>query len=381
LAIAASGMLWGEAQAAAEAAGGETLNPLMALPMAFGTALRHGLFALLGTGAGQDIRDRLRPHLHAMESVTFAMPARVGNFTDFLTSIYHCERGGRVLRPDSPVPECFYSLPLAYNSRASCLTVDRRMRRPKGQSKRADGVIRYDATQSLDFELEFGAYFGQGNALGEPLALDDAMDRIFGYCLVNDWSARDFQRWESVLGPVLGKSFQTSVSPFVVTAQALAPFRAAAPAQEEEAPPLLPHLQSARNTREGGLDIVLDAYLSSARMRDEGVPCARVTRTNITYLSWTFAQMFTHFASNGCPLLPGDLAATGTVSGPTQESMACMSELTLRGANPITLPNGELRTWLQDFDEVRFRAVASRPGFVSIGFGECVGRVEPALPV
>jgi fumarylacetoacetase len=377
--LAESGLLSGDAQAAAEAASGDALNPLMALGSRASTALRHQLFGLLEDGASPDVRQKVWPLLHAASRSSFTLPARIGNFTDFLTSIYHCERGGRVLRPESPVPECFHSLPVCYNSRASCLTVDARMRRPNGQSKRADGLVRYDPTQSLDFELEFGAYFGAGTTLGERLALDDALDRIFGYGLVNDWSARDFQRWESVLGPVLGKSFQTSVSPVVVTAQALAPFREAAPARLDDAPPLLPHLQSERNASEGGLDIELEAYLSSAAMRERGIAPARVTRTNVNHLYWTIGQMFTHFASNGCPILPGDLAATGTVSGPTPETMACMSELTLRGVEPISLPGGEQRTWLEDGDEVRFRATAAKPGFVSIGFGECIGRVEPAL--
>jgi fumarylacetoacetase len=269
-------------------------------------------------------------------------------------------------------------MPIAYNSRASSVRASgEAVRRPNGQFKKGNDV-RFGPTEAFDFELELGVFVGKGNTLGEPVAIDAADDMMFGYCLVNDWSARDIQGWESALGPFLAKSASTSISPWVVTAEALAPFHTAAFKRPPGDPAPLPYLFSGDDQAHGGLDLVMEVYLSTQRMRSEGGKPHRITLTNFKHMYWTFAQMVAHHTSNGCNLKPGDLVASGTVSGPTDDSRACYSEITDRGTKPITLPNGEQRSWLNDGDEITFRARASRAGFASIGFGECKGRIEPA---
>jgi fumarylacetoacetase len=221
---------------------------------------------------------------------------------------------------------------------------------------------------------------GRGNELGEPVSIEEAPNRIFGFCLLNDWSARDVQRWESALGPFLSKSLSTTISCWVVTAEALAPFRAPAFARPAGDPAPLPYLSSAADQAEGGLDLELDAYLSTPRMRSERASPARICRTNFVHMYWTVAQMLTHHMSNGCNLRPGDLFGSGTTSGPLDENRACLSEISSRGTAPFALPNGETHAWLEDGDEVIFRGRAVRDGFRSIGFGECRAVIEPAPP-
>jgi len=372
----------GDAKVAAEAACGPTLNPLMALGRRYSTALRARLSELLSAdnpdqGRLATMRGAL---LVPMDSAEMLLPASVGNFTDFMASIYHTERGGRVLRPDNPVPENFRYVPIAYHSRASSLRPSGEpVRRPNGQFKTQEGVV-FGPCRQFDFELELGIFMGPGNALGEPIGIDAAASQIFGYCLVNDWSARDIQRWESLpLGPFLAKSASTTVSPWVVTAEALAPFVAPAFARAPGEPAPLPYLTGKTDQAEGGVDIQMDVHLLTPRLREEKKPAVRITRTNARHLYWTRGQLVTHHASNGCNLLPGDLLATGTVSGPTDESRACLAEITERGTKQFELANGEVRTFLEDGDEVIFTARAERDGFVSIGFGECRGRVTPAV--
>jgi len=372
----------GDAKVAAEAASGPSLNPLMALGRRYSTELRAGLSALLSAdnpdqGRLATMRGAL---LVPMDTVEMLLPASVGNFTDFMASIYHTERGGRVLRPDNPVPENFRYVPIAYHSRASSLRPSGEpVRRPNGQFKAQEGVV-FGPCRQLDFELELGLFVGAGNALGEPIGIDAAAAQIFGYCLVNDWSARDIQRWESLpLGPFLAKSVSTTVSPWVVTAEALAPFAAPAFARAPGEPAPLPYLTGAADQAEGGVDIQMDVHLLTPQLREEGMPAVWITQTNAKHLYWTPGQLVTHHASNGCNLLPGDLLATGTVSGPTDESRACLAEITERGTKQFELANGEVRTFLEDGDEVIFTARAERDGFVSIGFGECRGRVTPAV--
>jgi fumarylacetoacetase len=316
-----------------------------------------------------------------MTDARLVLPAQIGSFTDFLTSIYHTERGGRVTRPDSPIPPPFRHLPIAYNGRATSVRASGEdVRRPNGQWRRADGTVQFGPCEQLDFELEVGMFVGRGNALGEPVAIDDATSHMFGYCLLNDWSARDIQRWESALGPFLGKSLSTTISCWVVTAEALAPFRAPAFPRPPGDPAPLPYLHGTADQAQGGLDLTLEAYLETPRMRRERAAPARITRTNFIHMYWTFAQMLTHHMSNGCNLRPGDLLGSGTASGPLDENRACLSEITGRGAHSFALPNGESRIFLEDGDEVIFRARAERAGFVQIGFGECRARVVSAPP-
>jgi fumarylacetoacetase len=232
-----------------------------------------------------------------------------------------------------------------------------------------------------DYELEFGAWIaGAGNGLGTAIAITDAPDHIFGHSIVNDWSSRGIQRWETMLGPFLGKSLSTTVSPWIVTAEALAPFHAPAFKRPEGDPPILPYLLDPTDQAEGGLDIVLEAFILTPKMRAAGDAPAKICSTNFKYMYWTWAQMLTHHSSNGCPLGPGDLIASGTCSGPAIEEAACLAETSDRGTKAWSLPNGETRTYLEDGDEVILRGQARRAGFVSIGFGENAGRLDPAVP-
>jgi fumarylacetoacetase len=365
---------------------GGTLNALMAAGNRASSALRAGISELMREGGEAAARARAEAAriLVPMSEAELGLPAAINAFTDFLTSIHHTERGGRMTRPDSPVPQNFRHLPIAYNSRASTVVPSgHAIRRPNGQRRRPEGEVVFGPCDHLDFELELGLFIGPGNAMGEPIALRAAPEHIFGYCLVNDWSARDIQRWEShPLGPFLAKSAATSISPWIVTAEAMAPFRTAAFARPAGDPAPLPYLTDPTDQDEGGMDLGLDAFILTAHMRERGEAPARLTATNFRHMYWTFAQMLTHHASNGCALRPGDLIASGTTSGPTDEARACLSELNLdlstRSRRPVALPNGESRLWLEDGDEVIFRARAERRGFVPIGFGECRGRVDPA---
>jgi fumarylacetoacetase len=312
-----------------------------------------------------------------MSEARMELPVEVGDFTDFLTSSFHSTR----LSATGKLTETFMSMPIAYHSRASSVRVSGGVvRRPHGQWLDEEKKPRFAPTRSLDFELEVGAFVGPGNTLGHPIPIGAARRHIFGFCLLNDWSVRDVQRFESVpLGPFLAKSLSTSISPWVVTQDAMAPFRTPAFRRGRGEPPPLPHLASREEEESGGFDLTLLAYLRTAKMREARKPPMLVTETNFRHLYWTFAQMLTHHASNGCNLRPGDILGSGTVSGPTDESRACLAEITERGRKPLTLPGGESRAWLEDGDEVIFRARAMRHGFVSIGFGECTGTVGPAV--
>jgi fumarylacetoacetase len=375
--LAQSGLLNGAAREAAHAASGPTLNPLMALGNTYSSALRAALSDLLRTDGPQRTRLQEAERLILpMSEATVQLPAAIGGFTDFLCSIYHTRRLGQ-----NNLPPSFKHLPVAYNSRASSVRVSgEAVRRPNIQFKRPDGEMQFGPEPALDFELELGVFVGPGNALGQPLSIAAAADQIFGYVLLNDWSARSVQRWEmQPLGPFRGKSMSTSISPWVVTAEALAPFHAPAFPREPGDPPLLPYLASAADQAEGGLDIPLEALLLTDKMRRAGAAPARITATNAGTAYWTFAQMITDHACNGCNLRPGDLLGSGTLSGPTDDSRACVAELTVNGTDPLRLPNGETRAWLDDGDEVIFRGRASRAGAASIGFGQCRGRIDPAV--
>lgn len=377
--LSQSGLLTGAAADAARAASGATLNPLMALGNGPASALRARLSDLLRVDGPERATveraaDRL---LVPMPQATLELPAAIGGFTDYLCSIYHTRRLGQ-----NNIPPSFKYMPVAYNGRASSVRVSgEALKRPNVQYPEADGAIAFGPEPRLDFELELGAFVGPGTTLGAPVSVAAARDQIFGYCLLNDWSARSVQRWEMPpLGPFRGKSLSTSISPWVVTAEALAPFRAPAFAREAGYPAPLPYLASPYEVGEGGLDIALDAFLLTEAMRRAGHAPARVTATNANNAYWTFAQLVTDHAANGCNLRPGDLIGSGTLSGPTDESRACIAELTMNGSETLRLPDGETRAWLDDGDEVIFRGRASRAGYVSIGFGECRGRIDPAVP-
>jgi len=375
----AAGLLEGEAGEAAEAASGPVLNPLLALGRGASRALRRRVSAILAEGSADQAK--ASACLVPMDQVALHLPMAVGNFTDFMASRFHTARMGAKRDPGNPLPPAFLHLPIAYHSRATTVRVSgEAVARPHGQAMGPDGTPRFGPTQSLDFELEFGAVIGAANRFGEPIPVARAGQAVFGTCLLNDWSARDVQRFEMMpLGPFLSKSLSTTVSPWIVTAEALAPFAAPAFARLPGDPEPLPYLMAAADQASGGLDVALECWMTTPRMRAEGTAPARIVATNLKHLHWTLAQMVAHHTSNGCDLRPGDVLGTGTVSGPEPEGRACLAEVVVEDGG-LTLPNGERRSFLGDGDEVWFTGRASRDGFVPIGFGECRARIEPARP-
>ncbi len=373
------GLLSGTAAEAAEACGQSSLNALMSLGQGHWTALRAALSGLLS--AGDDRRDKTAEALVPMADAEMVMPAEIGDYTDFYCSIYHATNVGSMFRPDNPLMPNYKHLPVGYHGRSSSVVLSgSTVRRPQGQTKADDAATPgYGPSKLLDHELEVGFFVGPGNELGQAFSVDQAEARIFGFCLVNDWSARDIQKWEyQPLGPFLAKSFLTSISPWVVTSEALAPYRIPAFERSEDDPQPLPHLDSEGNRTHGGVDLTLEAYLQTAKMRQQGVEPHRLSRGNFRDMYWTAAQMLAHHGSNGCNLRPGDLLASGTVSGQGKDSRGCMLELTWRGSEPVELAGGEVRRFLLDSDEVTLRGYCEKEGAARIGFGECRGIVEPA---
>jgi fumarylacetoacetase len=373
----AHGLFTGDARRAAASAG-ETLNALMARGAGARRALRAALVEMLrhDTDAGRRAKGLAGELLVAATDVEMVLPADVGDYTDFYASIHHATNVGSMFRPDHPLLPNYKWVPIGYHGRASSIVPSgTSVARPSGQTKAdADAVPSFGPSTRIDYELEVGAFIGSGNALGEPIAIGDVEDRLFGLCLVNDWSARDIQSWEyQPLGPFLAKSFATTVSPWIVTLDALAPFRAPAFARPGGDPRPLPYLDAVENRVSGAFDIQLEVWIRSARMRRDGQPAARLTTVRFTEMYWTLAQLVTHHASNGCNLRPGDLVASGTVSGPTKDSRGCLLELAWRGTEPVTLPSGEQRRFLEDGDEITLRGFCEREGFARIGFGECRG--------
>ena len=330
------------------------------------------------TGRPELARSLLVP----MAEAEMSLPASIGDYTDFYASIYHAANVGSMFRPDNPLLPNYKWVPIAYHGRSSSIGISGSdIRRPVGQVQ--DGQTArpgFAPSRMLDYELEVGFFIGHGNALGHPIPIEHAGEHIFGLCLVNDWSARDVQRWEyQPLGPFLSKSFATSISPWIVTMEALEPFRTSAFRRPEGDPEPLPYLSSRSDAERGGFDLCLEAFISSRKMREEGIEPLRLSRSNFMDMYWTAAQMVAHHTSNGCNLRTGDLLASGTVSGPRKESLGCLLEVTQRGSQPVALSGGESRTFLQDGDEVILRGYCERPGFARIGFGECRGVVFPAL--
>ena len=309
-----------------------------------------------------------------------ALPCAIGDYTDFYTGIHHATTVGKLFRPDNPLLPNYKWVPIGYHGRGSSLVPSgTAFRRPLGQTKGPDDAAPgFGPCKRLDYELEIGAFIGGGNALGEPIPIDRAEDHLFGLVLLNDWSARDVQAWEyQPLGPFLSKNFGSTLSPWIVTAEALAPFRVPF-ARDAADPQPLPYLDSPGNRAHGGLDITLEVWLQTPAMREAGLPHQRLMASNFRDSYWTVAQLITHHASNGCNLASGDLLGSGTQSGPAADQGGSLLELTAGGKRPLTLANGETRTFLQDGDSVRLRAFCAREGAARIGFGECEGTVLPA---
>jgi fumarylacetoacetase len=302
------------------------------------------------------------------------LPCDIPDYTDFFASIDHASNVGRLFRPDKPLTPNYKWVPIAYHGRASSVVLSGTpVYRPQGQILDGDTPV-YAPSRMLDYEVELGAFLGPGNPMGQPIPIAHAADHLFGVCLLNDWSARDIQSWEyQPLGPFLAKNFATSISPWVVTLDALEPFRSAAPARPDGDPQPLPHL---RGSHDGAFRITLEVWLRSAKMRAS----TRVSQSDFASLYWTLNQMIAHHSSNGCPLRPGDLIGSGTVSGPEKQNRGCLLELTRRGAEPLQLPSGETRAFLEDGDEVILKGWCEASGFRRIGLGECRGVILPALP-
>jgi fumarylacetoacetase len=357
----------------------DLLNPLMALGPAAWSALRRCLTALLDADAAsaeaQSRQNLMEPLLVPMRDATMQLPARIGDYTDFYASIHHATRVGSLFRPDNPLLPNYKYVPIAYHGRTSSIVVSGEpIRRPWGQTKSRANGAEFGPSQSLDYELEVGLFIGPDNALGEPIPIAEAEDHIFGLCLLNDWSARDIQSWEyQPLGPFLAKNFATTISPWIVPLEALEPFRVPAFERPAGDPAPLPYLASPAPEC-AAIDLTLEVYIQTRQM---GAVPALLSRSNLRELYWTPAQLVAHHSSNGCNLRSGDLLATGTISGESEGSEGCLLEKRCTG-EPVCLPTGELRTFLQDGDQVIFRAFSRLPGGKKIGFGACAGTILEA---
>ncbi|MFN0184583.1 MAG: fumarylacetoacetase [Aquabacterium sp.] len=357
------------------------LNAFMAMGTAAWSRVRTALSAALATGSAQ--QGALQACLLAQADAQMALPCHIADYTDFYTGIHHATAVGKLFRPDNPLLPNYKWVPIGYHGRASSIVVSGTpVRRPIGQLKAmtapADEPPRVAPCQRLDYELELGAFVGPGNALGEPVPMAQAEAHLFGLVLLNDWSARDIQAWEyQPLGPFLAKNFGSTISPWLVTMQALAPFRRgfSRPAGD---PQPLPYLDSPANRERGALDINMEAWMQTPAMRAAGTAPVRLMQSNFRDSYWTLAQLLTHHASNGCNLNPGDLLGSGTQSGPEPGQGGSLLELSDGGKRPLALPGGEQRTFLQDGDLLELRAHCAAPGAVRIGFGSCAGTVRPA---
>ncbi len=360
-----------------------TLNLLMALAASELSRFRREISALLseGSASASGAESKADDILFHIDEVTLHAPVEIGDYTDFYASIHHATNVGSMFRPDNPLLPNYKYVPIGYHGRASSIVASGfPVRRPKGQLKGADAPApSFNASTMLDYESELGFYVGKGNQLGDSISIDDAPAHIFGFCLVNDWSARDIQSWEyQPLGPFLAKNFATTVSPWVLTSEAVEPYRVPASQRPDGDPAPLPYLSSAADSERGGLSVLLEVYLASEEMRNAQISPLLLSRVPFKGMYWTVGQMLTHHASNGCNLRPGDLLASGTVSGESADSSGCLLELTSRGSNPLTLPSGEERRFLMDGDEVIMKGYLEADGRPRLGFGECRGTILPA---
>jgi fumarylacetoacetase len=381
-AVAEANIFTGAAADAVRAASLPSLNSLMQLGPPSWRALRRALFEALAQGspAQGSAQDAFRKCLVPQVDATFSLPAQIGDYTDFYISIYHATAIGRQFRPDNPLLPNYKWIPIGYHGRSSSIGVSgQSFPRPRGQRAGTAGAPTVGPSNRLDYELELGIFIGAGNPLGTPIPLANAENHIFGLCLLNDWSARDLQGWEyQPLGPFLAKNFATTISPWVVTLQALAPFRVPfnRPASD---PQPLPYLESVRNREAGAIDIRLEALIQTEKMQRQQQPPQRLSETSFRHAYWTISQLVAHHTVNGCNLRAGDLFGSGTQSGPAAAEAGSLVELSHGGSRPLHIGTDERRTFLEDGDTVIFRGWCERPGAVTIGFGELQGRVLPAV--
>jgi len=378
------GLFDGFAGRAAQAACGAALNPLFALGREARVALRRSLGDILDADGRERAKvEALRSRLvHRADDCRLELPAAIGDYTDFFAGIHHATNAGKLFRPDNPLLPNYKYVPIGYHGRASSIAVSgATLRRPNGQRKPSTETIpNFGPSRSLDYELELGVWIGPGNELGTPVAIADAASHIAGFCLLNDWSARDIQAWEyQPLGPFLGKSFFTTISPLVVTPEALAPFRTAQAPRPAGDPAPLPHLFDAADQAAGALDVELEVFLLTPGLRAKGLAPRRLSLGNARHLYWTVAQLVAHHSSGGCNLRAGDLFGTGTISAPEDGGLGSLLEISAGGRRPVELPSGETRRFLEDGDTVIMRARCAREGFATVGLGECRGTIAPAI--
>jgi fumarylacetoacetase len=373
-----------EQTAALECCSKSSLNQLMNLSSDELSALRAQISSLLTEGS--EAAQRAPAHQHkilvGMGHATLHLPAEIGDYTDFYASVSHATNVGSMFRPDNPLLPNYKYVPIGYHGRASSIVPSGTpVRRPAGQTKAQDAAEpSFGPSKMLDYESELGFYIGRGNDLGAPIRIDEAAQHIFGFTLVNDWSARDIQAWEyQPLGPFLAKNFATTVSPWVLTLEAAEPYRTSVPPRPDGDPQPLAYLHSDADQKAGAFSVTLEVYLSSAKMRSENIPPVLLSRAPFRNMYWTAAQMLAHHASNGCNLRSGDLLASGTVSGDDERSRGCLLELTWRGSKPLTLPTGEERKFLADGDEVLMKGYLEADGRPRLGFGECRGTILPTV--
>src|SRR5690349_8719434 len=376
-------LLDGLARQAAQAASGAALNPFFALGGEARLALRRRVGEILDAdGADRTRYEAMQARLiHRADACRLELPATVGDYTDFFAGIHHATNAGKMFRPDNPLLPNYKYVPIAYHGRGSSIRASGApVRRPQGQRKPAsESVPSFGPCRNLDYELELGVWIGPGNAQGEPIPIAAAGERVVGLCLLNDWSARDVQAWEyQPLGPFLAKNFATTISPWVVTSEALAPFRKPQAARPSADPKPLDYLWDDADQAAGAFDIALEVLILTEAMRGKGMAPQRLSQSNSTDLYWTVAQLVAHHSCGGCNLNPGDLFGSGTISGTTRDSFGSLLELTQGGREPLTLASGETRRFLEDGDDIILRAHCRRDGYVSIGFGECRGTVVPS---
>ncbi len=380
----AGGLLNDLAAEVREACSGESLNALLGKGPAAWAALRARLGELLGETANGQLRQQVAECLQPMSGADLVLPVEIGDYTDFYASLHHAQRVGEIFRPDNPLLPNYKHVPIGYHGRASSIVVSgSAITRPWGQSRPAEGesVPGFGPSTALDYEAELAFLVGTGNALGEPVPVDQARGCIFGVALLNDWSARDIQAWEyQPLGPFLGKNFATSLSPWVTPLAALEPFRVPAAIRGAGDPAPLPYLLSAADQTGGGLDIRISVSLSTGASRAAGMAPMEISSSSTRDLYWTVAQMVAHHTSNGCNLRAGDTLATGTVSGPARATAGCLMELTRNGTEPLELANGERRLWLEDGDEVLLTGMCVMDGVAVVRIGSCSGRIGAAAP-
>ncbi len=361
----------------------QSLNSLMSLDRDSVRVFRQEISTVLraDTSEGARARELSSRILIKIADVRMLLPASIGDYTDFYASVNHATNVGSMFRPDNPLLPNYKHVPIGYHGRASSIVASgAEIRRPHGQTM-AQGASApaFGPSKMLDYESELGFFVRGGNDLGQTIEISQASDHIFGFCLVNDWSARDVQAWEyQPLGPFLAKNFATSISPWVITSEAIEPYRCPAAARGDGDPAVLDYLSSTIEQDRGGVSAFLEVHLSSRKMRQQGIPPVRLSRAPFSAMYWTAGQMLAHHASNGCNLRPGDLLASGTVSGDTPDSRGCLLELTWRGSEPITLPDGDTRKFLEDGDEVTMTGSLESEGRPNLGFGECRGIVLPA---